>query len=345
MKKTSFLLAFIAVSFSSIIAQSCSKAAAQKAENTTVAVVKPVENAPKMADKKAEIKAVEMADIAVVNKPIVTEKSVEKPVEMGNTKPQNAAETTVKMAEATPETAPKPMETPVQNVPQIIDNKPVTAKKSSKMVAFDHSAWNDLLKKNVSATGKVNYKGFKADLELLDAYMRSLNEGAPTEAASKEERLAYWINAYNAVTVRLIVSNYPLSSITKLDGGKPWDVKRYANGGKKLSLNDIENNILRPMGDARIHFALNCAAKSCPPILNEAFTAENVNKLLEQRTRQFINSSRTVIEKDEIKVSKIFDWYGKDFGNVVDFVNKYAKTKAAKTAKVTFLEYDWNLND
>jgi Protein of unknown function, DUF547 len=217
--------------------------------------------------------------------------------------------------------------------------------KTTKKTGLDHSVWNDLLKKHVSATGKVNYKGFKTDLELLDTYMRSLNENAPSENATKEERLAYWINAYNAVTVRLIVANYPLTSITKLDAGKPWGVKRYSNGGKKISLNDIENNILRPMGDARIHFALNCAAKSCPPLLNEAFTAENVNKLLEQRTKQFINSSRTVIEKDEIKVSKIFDWYGKDFGNVVDFVNKYAKTKAPKTAKVTYLDYDWNLNE
>lgn len=239
----------------------------------------------------------------------------------------------------------KVAETPTQNASQVVDNKPVTFSKPVKTLAFDHSVWNDLLKKHVSATGKVNYKTFKEDLELLDSYMRSLNEGAPTESASKEERLAYWINAYNAVTVRLILTNYPVSSITKLDGGKTWDVKRYSNGSKKLSLNDIENNILRPMGDARIHFALNCAAKSCPPLLNEAFTSENVNKLLEQRTRAFINSSRTVIAKEEIKVSKIFDWYGKDFGSVVDFVNKYAKTKAAKTAKVVFMDYDWSLND
>jgi Protein of unknown function, DUF547 len=233
-----------------------------------------------------------------------------------------------------------------QNVPQTVDNKPIRSSKPTETLAFDHTVWNDLLKKHVSATGKVNYKTFKADIALLDSYMRSLNESAPTESTSKEERLAYWINAYNAVTVRLILTNYPVSSITKLDGGKTWDVKRYSNGGKKLSLNDIENTILRPMGDARIHFALNCAAKSCPPLLNEAFTSENVNKLLEQRTRQFINSaSRTIIGKDEIQVSKIFDWYSKDFGNVVDFVNKYAKTKAAKTAKVTFMEYDWNLNE
>ena len=293
MKKTVFVLALIALSFTSNTAQNCSERASNDT-NTVASVEKSTSN-----NTKNEVQVV---------------------------------------AEKTPET-------PVQITPQTVDNKPVTPLKPAKMLAFDHSAWNDLLKKHVSATGKVNYKTFKADLELLDAYMRSLNESAPTESASKEERLAYWINAYNAVTVRLIITNYPVSSITKLDGGKTWDVKRYTNGSKKLSLNDIENTILRPMGDARIHFALNCAAKSCPPLLNEAFTSENVNKLLEQRTRQFINSTRTVIEKDEVKVSKIFDWYGKDFGNVVDFVNKYAKTKAAKTSKVTFGDYDWSLND
>ena len=293
MKKTVFVLALIALSFTSNTAQNCSERASNDT-NTVASVEKSTSN-----NVKNEVQVV---------------------------------------VEKTPET-------PVQITPQTVDNKPVTPLKPAKMLAFDHSAWNDLLKKHVSATGKVNYKTFKADLELLDAYMRSLNESAPTESASKEERLAYWINAYNAVTVRLIITNYPVSSITKLDGGKTWDVKRYTNGSKKLSLNDIENTILRPMGDARIHFALNCAAKSCPPLLNEAFTSENVNKLLEQRTRQFINSTRTVIEKDEVKVSKIFDWYGKDFGNVVDFVNKYAKTKAAKTSKVTFGDYDWSLND
>lgn len=307
MKKTVFVLALIALSFTSNTAQNCS----EMTNNDTNTVVS-------------------------VEKPINTVVSVEKPMS-NNTK--NETQTVVE------KTVEKTVEIPVQNAPQTVDNKPVTPSKPTKMLAFDHTAWNDLLKKHVSATGKVNYKTFKADLELLDAYMRSLNEGAPTEAASKEERFAYWINAYNAVTVRLIITNYPVSSITKLDGGKTWDVKRYTNGGKKLSLNDIENTILRPMGDARIHFALNCAAKSCPPLLNEAFTSDNVNKLLEQRTRQFINSSRTAIEKDAVKVSKIFDWYGKDFGNVVDFVNKYAKTKAAKTAKVTFVDYDWSLND
>ena len=208
-----------------------------------------------------------------------------------------------------------------------------------------HEAFDTLLKKHVSADGKVNYKNFKSDKVALDSFIKTLADNAPQDSWAKNDKLAYWINAYNALTIKLIIQNYPLSKITDLDGGKTWDVKRNALGGKKLSLNDIENTILRPMGDARIHFAINCAAKSCPPLLNQAFTAENVEALLESRTKQFINSSANVLKANEIKVSKIFDWYGKDFGNVAAFVSKYAKVKVNKTAKVSFGEYDWRLNE
>jgi hypothetical protein len=343
MKKTSLIMGFIALFMASISTQSCAKTIKNKAQNSIAVVASPVEKMPKIEDKKSvEVvaeKSVETKVITVVDKPVIAEKDTQKM----DRKPEIISETTSPKSVIVE--APTNNSKPIQVVENkvVIVNKPI--EKPVKKTESDHSVWNDLLKKHVSATGKVNYKGFKTDLEILDSYMRSLNENAPSESATKEERLAYWINAYNAVTIRLIVVNYPLTSITKLDGGKPWDVKRYSNGGKKMSLNDIENNILRPMGDARIHFALNCAAKSCPPLLNEAFTADNVNKLLEQRTKQFINSSRTEIGKEAIKVSKIFDWYGKDFGNVVDFVNKYAKVKASKTAKMTYIEYDWSLND
>jgi Protein of unknown function, DUF547 len=345
MKKTSSILALTLFLLSTGSAQSCAKTAKNKVQsNVAVVTVSSKETTTQSAETmptKVQKQTVEVMPTTVVDKPVIAV--------IDTTKVEAVIATTQPvMTDASPM-----MDVPKTVLPntdtQVVDNKPITVEKPSpkraKMLGFDHSTWNDLLKKHVSVTGKVNYKGFKIDLELLDTYMRSLNENAPTENASKEERLAYWLNAYNAVTVRLIVGNYPLTSITKLDGGKPWDVKRYSNGSKKMSLNDIENNILRPMGDARIHFALNCAAKSCPPLLNEAFTGDNVQKLLEQRTKQFINSSRTVVEKDAIKVSKIFEWYAKDFGNVVDFVNKYAKVKAAKTAKVTYLDYDWGLND
>lgn len=208
-----------------------------------------------------------------------------------------------------------------------------------------HEAFDALLKKHVSADGKVNYKNFQADKVALDSYIKKLADNAPEDSWSKNDKLAYWINAYNALTIKTIILSYPLSKITDLDGGKTWDVKRFTLGGKKLSLNDIENTILRPMGDARIHFAINCAAKSCPPLLNKAFTAANVNDLLESRTKQFINSSANTLKTNEIKVSKIFDWYGKDFGNLVAFINKYAKIQVSPTAKISFGEYDWRLNE
>jgi hypothetical protein len=208
-----------------------------------------------------------------------------------------------------------------------------------------HEAFDVLLKKHVSADGKVNYKNFQADKIALDGYIKKLADNAPQDSWSKNDKLAYWINAYNALTIKTIITNYPLSKITDLDAGKTWDVKRFTLGNKKLSLNDIENTILRPMGDARIHFAINCAAKSCPPLLNKAFTAVNVNDLLESRTKSFINSSANTLKTNEIKLSKIFDWYGKDFGNIVAFINKYAKTQVNATAKISFNEYDWRLNE
>lgn len=210
-----------------------------------------------------------------------------------------------------------------------------------------HEAFDTLLKKHVAATGKVNYKNLKADKAALEAYLKTLSDNTPVDSWSKNDKFAYWINAYNAATMKTIVDNYPLSSITKLDGGKTWDVKRVKLGDKTYSLNDIENNILRPMGDARIHFAINCAAKSCPPLLNQAFTGKNLNALLESRTKKFINDPKAnaLSKGGEIKVSKIFDWYGKDFYNITEFINRYAVSKVSDKAKIGYVEYDWALNE
>ncbi len=210
-----------------------------------------------------------------------------------------------------------------------------------------HVAFDTLLKKHVSATGKVNYKNLKQEKSALETYIKTLSDNVPADSWSKNEKFAFWINAYNALTLKTIVDNYPLSSITKLDGGKTWDVKRYKLGDKTYSLNDIENNILRPMGDARIHFAINCAAKSCPPLLNKAFTAKELNALLESRTKKFVNDPKAnlLMKGDEIKISKIFDWYGKDFYNIPDFINRYAISKVKSDVKIGYTEYDWSLNE
>lgn len=210
-----------------------------------------------------------------------------------------------------------------------------------------HDAWNRLLGKHVSAAGKVDYKGFKADQQALDAYLQQLAANPPAGTWTRADQMAYWINAYNAFTIDLIVDNYPVSSILKLDGGKTWDVKRILLGGKKYSLNQIENEILRPeFKDARIHFALNCAARSCPPLYNKAFTAKNLERALEQRTRQFINDARfNTLSAGKASVSKIFEWYAADFGDLKTFLNKYAGVKMDAGASIGFVEYNWELNE
>lgn len=215
-----------------------------------------------------------------------------------------------------------------------------TAKKA------DHSAWDQLLRKYVSQTGTVNYKGFKSDQKALEVYLKELRENPVQENWTKAEKMAYWINAYNAFTIQLIVDNYPVSSIMDLYGGKAWDVEWIELGNKKYTLNNIENDILRPKyKDARIHFAVNCAAQSCPPLLNRAWTAANLERYFEQQAKSFINNSRyNKLSSDAVQISKIFEWYAGDFGNIVDYLNKYAEVKINKNAKVSYLEYDWKLN-
>lgn len=209
-----------------------------------------------------------------------------------------------------------------------------------------HKEWDGMLAAHVSSSGVVDYKGLKVKEAELDQYLTTLAEIAPQPSWSSEEELAYWINLYNAATVKLILKNYPLKSITNLHGGKPWDVKWVKSGDKTYSLNNIENDIIRPrFNEPRIHFAVNCAAVSCPPLANQAFTAKNLESLMNKQTKAFINNaSYNTLSKNDITISKIFDWYGEDFGNVATFVARYADTSVSPTAKVNFSEYDWSLN-
>lgn len=214
--------------------------------------------------------------------------------------------------------------------------------------AVDHAAWDSLLLRYVSPVGKVNYAALKKnDTEALEAYCRQLSEHAPQEDWSRAEQMAYWINAYNAFTVKLIVEHYPISSIMNLNGGKTWEVKRIPIGNNTYSLNQIEHYILRArFGDPRVHFALNCAARSCPPLLHRAYTASQLDSLLDARTRSFIQDARqNTISSSQAQVSKIFEWYAADFGDLRSYLNRYAKVKMKKEATITYREYDWNLND
>jgi len=213
-----------------------------------------------------------------------------------------------------------------------------------------HASWDQLLKANVSANGKVNYEGFNSSKDKLDAYLAQLSKNAPTASWAKNEVKAYWINAYNAYTVKLILNNYPLKSIMDINGGKAWDLKFIEIGGKQYSLNNIEHDILRAKHkDARIHFAVNCASFSCPKLSNKAFTSANIEAQLEQLSKSFINNNaKNQIQANSVKISKLFDWYKSDFttnGSLIDFLNKYSNTKINANATIGHMDYNWNLNN
>lgn len=211
---------------------------------------------------------------------------------------------------------------------------------------FSHAIFDGMCKKYVSESGKVNYAGWKSEESKLDQYLDHLAQTPPAASWSKDAKLAYWINAYNAFTIKLILKNFPVSSIAKLHNGKPWDQKWIKIGKDLYSLNNIEHDIIRPtFNEPRIHFAVNCAAKSCPPINNKAWTESNLEQELERVSREFINNKNlNQITTNSAKLSKIFEWYRQDFGDLVDFINKYSSTKVNKGAPIDFIEYDWALN-
>lgn len=219
----------------------------------------------------------------------------------------------------------------------------------SQLIKYpDHSKWDNLLKKYVTEEGSVDYKGFKDDKIELNGYLTLLTNNPPQKNWTKPQLLAYYINLYNAATVFLIVENYPVKSITDIKN--PWNDNRISVGGRMLSLDDIEHNILREMDEPRIHFALNCASISCPKLSRDAYTVEKLEEQLDRAAKDFINSDKNEISNSNAKVSPIFKWYFKDFKvngktDVIAFINQYSKVKMSSDAKVMFKRYNWDLNE
>ncbi len=218
---------------------------------------------------------------------------------------------------------------------------------TTEMVVPDHTLWDQVLKQIVSANGNVNYDALHKSPSKFNEYISYLNNNPVQSSWSPRDQLAYWINVYNAFTVKLIIDNYPVNRITDLHGGKPWDVKWISLREKKYSLNQIENEIIRPVfKEPRIHFAVNCAAKSCPPLLNRAWTATNLEQNFQKQTSRFLNNPTfNIVESDKLQLSKIFEWYAEDFGDLISFIKPYVKNVNIKpNAQITYLEYNWSLN-
>jgi hypothetical protein len=251
---------------------------------------------------------------------------------------------------------------------------------STAACALDHShrGWDDLLKKHVKYVqdgnaSRVDYAGFAKDRAALKAVLDEYSKVTKAEfdGWKKPEQQAFLINAYNAFTVELILTKYPdLKSIRDLGGfvSKPWSKKFFTFFGQESYLDFIEHEILRKDGaydDPRVHVAVVCASIGCPMLRNEAFTAANLESSLDDGMKRFLSDrtrNRFNAQSKKLEVSKIFDWYGKDFDkghkgftSVRQAMGKYADQLAdspadrvlvrEQKADVTFLDYDWSLND
>ena len=213
------------------------------------------------------------------------------------------------------------------------------------------SIFNDLLQKHVTEDGIVDYKSLKENEAKLDSYISYLEKTSPEKSWSENKQKAFWINAYNAYTVKLILENYPLKSIMniKKKGKDAWNIPFAKVGNKTYTLNHIEHEILRKnFNDPRIHVGVNCASGSCPQLGNFAFTEQNYETKTNKLMKKFINdTSRNKISKKKVQISSIFDWFKGDFtknGSVIDYLNKYSDIKISSKAKISYLKYDWTLN-
>jgi len=244
--------------------------------------------------------------------------------------------------------------------------------------AFDqtHAAWTALLKKHVvvldgGKASRVNYAGFAQDRAALKGYLDTLSSVPVAEysAWKKPEQLAFLVNSYNAFTVEKILTRYPdLKSIRDFGSvfGNPWKDKFFTLLGKPMTLDGIEHDTIRAPGsfdDPRIHFAANCASIGCPMLREEAYVPDRLDRQLDEQTERFLSDrSRNRYGGGALEVSKIFDWYKKDFtaghrgvASVEQFLGKYAPLLADKPddqnairegkVKVKYLDYDWSLND
>jgi hypothetical protein len=244
---------------------------------------------------------------------------------------------------------------------------PITAKlgegrKSEGGATFDHQIYDALLRRHVRYDeGLVDYAGLKEDRDDLARYLGTI-AAADLQELDGDEQMALLINAYNAFTLELILERYPdIESIKDVDD--PWGTKRWNVGGEMVSLDGIEHGLLRPVfEDPRIHFAVNCASIGCPPLADFAFTADAIDRQLEQVTTKTLNNRRyATMEEGELHLTRIFQWYGPDFTragwsptakSIPEFVARYGSDevrelvaeKGAETP-VSYLEYDWGLND
>ncbi|MBW3597529.1 MAG: DUF547 domain-containing protein, partial [Planctomycetes bacterium] len=221
---------------------------------------------------------------------------------------------------------------------------------------FDHSTFEQLVKKHVDPDGWVDYEGLQGDAAQLDRYLAELAD-APFEDLGRDEKLALLINAYNAFTLRLILDHYPLESIKDIPEPKRWEAERWKVGPHTWTLNQIEHEQIRPnFREPRIHFALVCAAVGCPPLRQDAYTGERLEEQLAEQTEYVHTHPRWLrfdAERNVVHLTELYQWYGTDFEqyapSVLDYAARYApELKKALDSpvppRIEWIKYDWALN-
>ncbi len=224
--------------------------------------------------------------------------------------------------------------------------------------AITHAAFTTILQKYVNTQGLVNYKGLLKDSAPLNQYLALISNNAPARSWSKSEQFAYWINAYNAFTIKTILNHYPVKSIKDISPSAAipfvntvWDQKFFKIGGKSMTLNTIEHKIIRKkFDDARLHFAVNCASASCPKLLNVAYEAATLDAQLTQQAKDFLaDDTKNTVNASNPKLSQLFKWFNGDFvqkgRTKVEFINQYSPIRINDDANLDYKNYDWSLNE
>jgi len=231
--------------------------------------------------------------------------------------------------------------------------------------AIDHAAWNAFLSRYLMQGGDgINRIAYRrvvpSDREALSLYVAVL-AGLPITSFRRDEQRAYWINLYNALTVRTVLDHYPVASILDISlspglfARGPWGKKLVRIEGEEVSLDDIEHRILRPFWrDPRLHYAVNCAALGCPNLQPQAFTAASTEAVLDAAARAYVNHPRGArIDNGRLHVSSLYVWYKADFGGddrgVIEHLKRYAapplKAALMLQAQIAGDSYDWSLNE
>lgn len=223
---------------------------------------------------------------------------------------------------------------------------------------FLNETWSTLLKNHVSSgsidgvsLNLVDYKKLQNNAEFRQV-VQSIEQTDPTQLGGKNEKMAFWINVYNIAAINMILDHQPKNSIRDIGSllSPVWDKDAITINGTTYSLGHIEHEILRPMGDARIHFAIVCASVSCPDLRPESYTAENLDAQLDEQTRKFLQNEVKGLaldrDKQVVNISSIFKWFKDDFDGeqgILTFLSRYSGTDVSGY-KIKYLPYNWNLN-